>query len=271
MRMPDMNHDLEINRASWDELAALHGQDSYYDSEALVAGASSLIEEEEVALRDALAGDVSGLEVLHLQCHLGFDAITFARRGASVTGVDFSDVALAKAARLASRANVRANWVRADAARLPDSLHERFGLVWATIGVLCWIEDLDAWMASAASALAPEGRLVLMDGHPLGGAFKLEPLRLARAYGGASRREIERGWDYATPQRTGPQVQFHHSLGEIVTAAAEAGLRVLQLREHTDLSHDLRMEKLQREDDGRFRRRVDGHAIPILFTLIASR
>jgi hypothetical protein len=35
-----MNADSEINRASRNELAAVHGQDAYYDSDALVAGAS---------------------------------------------------------------------------------------------------------------------------------------------------------------------------------------------------------------------------------------
>ena len=32
----------ETNRAHWDALAAVHGQDDYYDAEALVGGADSL-------------------------------------------------------------------------------------------------------------------------------------------------------------------------------------------------------------------------------------
>jgi len=46
--------DHELNQASWDQLAAIHGQDSYYDTDALSAGASSLIAEEEAALLEAL-------------------------------------------------------------------------------------------------------------------------------------------------------------------------------------------------------------------------
>ena len=34
--------DHETNRVIWDQLAAIHGQDAYYDAEALCAGASSL-------------------------------------------------------------------------------------------------------------------------------------------------------------------------------------------------------------------------------------
>jgi SAM-dependent methyltransferase len=266
-----MHPDHAINRTSWDELAAAHGQDSYYDSEALIAGASSLIEEEEAALAIAVGADLVGCRILHLQCHLGFDAITFARRGASVTGVDFSTVALRKARCLADRCGVEVEWVCADAVALPTCLDARFDLVWATMGVLCWIADVQAWMRAVAGTLAPGGRLVLLDGHPLGHVLKSEPLHLARPYLDSHRRVLASGWDYASSMRTGQQVQFFHSLGEIVSAVAGAGLCVRQLREHIDLSCDPFVAYLKREDDGRHRRRANGHALPVLFTLIASR
>ena len=91
-----------INRAHWDSLASVHGQDAYYDTEALVAGADSLREAEAAGLREAV-GAVAGLDVLHLQCHIGFDSISLARRGARVVGVDFSPASLEKARALARR------------------------------------------------------------------------------------------------------------------------------------------------------------------------
>jgi hypothetical protein len=51
------------------------------------------------------------------------------RRGARVTGVDFSQVSQAKARRLAERCGVQVDRVEADATDLPASLHERFDLV----------------------------------------------------------------------------------------------------------------------------------------------
>ena len=267
-----MHPDHSINRISWDELAASHGQDAYYDSEALVDGASSLIDEEEAALALAIRTKLTGRRVLHLQCHLGFDAITFARRGASVAGVDFSTVALEKARFLSERCGVEVEWICADAIALPRALDGRFDLVWATMGVLCWIADVRAWMCAVANTLAAGGRLVLIDGHPLGALLKSEPvLHVARPYVDSHRRFVEAGWDYASPMRTGPQVQFFHSLGEVVSAAASAGLYVRHLHEHTDLSCDLSVAYLKREPDGRYRRRADGHALPVMFTLIAMR
>ena len=113
--------DHELNRASWDQLAAIHGQDAYYDAEALCAGASSLISEEEAALTLACGADLARKRILHLQCHLGFDAITFARRGACVTGVDFSAVALERARALAARCDVTIAW----SARMSSSYRNR--------------------------------------------------------------------------------------------------------------------------------------------------
>jgi hypothetical protein len=79
--MPDALTARRINRAHWDALAAAHGQDAYYDTEALIAGQDSLTEVETAGIREAI-GAVAGLDVLHLQCHIGFDAISLARRDA---------------------------------------------------------------------------------------------------------------------------------------------------------------------------------------------
>jgi 23S rRNA G2069 N7-methylase RlmK/C1962 C5-methylase RlmI len=46
-------------------------------------------------------GDVRGLELLHLQCHIGTDTLSLARLGAKVTGLDFSGPALSVARDLA--------------------------------------------------------------------------------------------------------------------------------------------------------------------------
>ena len=84
-----------------------------------------------------------------------------------MTGADFSPASLAKARDLAARAGVEVEFVEADATALPAPLHGRFDIVYSTLGVICWIEDLGAWMRSAHAALRPGGRLVLVEIHPL--------------------------------------------------------------------------------------------------------
>jgi SAM-dependent methyltransferase len=264
----------DTNRRYWDALAAVHGQDAYYDTEALAGGASSLGELEEAAVREAV-GDVAGLDVLHIQCHIAHDAISLARRGARMAGADLSPAALAKARATAERCGVELELVEADSQALPESLHGRFDLAYATIGVLCWIGDLDGWMRSAHAVLRPGGRLVLVDIHPLYMTMAtVEPLALDFPYADDGPRRFDEEGSYADPDAklaATASIQFGHSLGEIITAALRAGLRVEALHEHLEVDRDPRGDMLARDDDGRYRLRISGEKLPILYTLIATR
>src|SRR5919199_1651596 len=98
--MPDTRAARRLNRALWDSLAAVHGNDAMYDDEALVAGRDTIRELEAAGIREAV-GAVAGLDVLHVQCHIGHDTISLARRGARVTGADFSPASVERARELA--------------------------------------------------------------------------------------------------------------------------------------------------------------------------
>ena len=87
----------EANRANWDERVPIHVSGEFYDVASFKGGQERLqpFEIDEV-------GDVSGKELLHLQCHFGIDTLSWARRGARVTGLDFSAPAVEAARGLAS-------------------------------------------------------------------------------------------------------------------------------------------------------------------------
>jgi SAM-dependent methyltransferase len=263
-----------INRAHWDSLASVHGQDAYYDTEALVAGADSLREAEAAGLREAV-GAVAGLDVLHLQCHIGFDSISLARRGARVVGVDFSPASLEKARALARRCEVDVEFVEGDATALPVELHNRFDLVYATIGVIAWIDDIQAWMRSAAAALRGGGRLLLVEIHPLYNMVEsLDPLRFDFSYADEGARAFDDPGSYAgadLPVASTENVVYAHSLGEVVNAALSAGLRIERLDEHLDADFDPRGDILSATDDGRYELRVNGERLPVLFALVAGK
>jgi SAM-dependent methyltransferase len=272
--MPDARAARRLNRAHWDALAALHGHDSIYDEDALLAGADSLDEQEAAGIREAV-GAVAGLDVVHLQCHIGFDTISLARRGARVTGVDFSRVAIERARDLARRCGVEAEFVEGDTTDLPAELHGRFDLAFASVGVTCWIEDMTAWMRSAAAALKGGGRLLLVDLHPLFLMFdSVDPPVLGFPYAFDGGRAFDEDGSYADPSLhvgATETIQYAHSLGEIVTAAVAAGLRIERLDEHLDAEHDSRGDVLARDDDGRFHLRFGGELLPLTYTLIARR
>ena len=273
--MPDARTARRINRAHWDALADAHGQgDPIYDTKALIAGADSLHEAEAAGVREAV-GAVAGLDVMHLQCHIGFDAISLARRGARVVGVDFSPAALEKARTLARRCEVRVDFVEADATKLPVDLHNKFDLVYATIGVIVWIDDLRAWMRSAAAALRGGGKLMLVDIHPLTMMLaSVDPLAFDFPYGFDGPRSYDEPGSYAgadLPVSSTQTVEYGHSLGEIIVAALGAGLKIQHVEEHLEADFDPRGNLLEPDEDGRYRVRADGELLPMLFTLIAAK
>lgn len=149
------------------------------------------------------AAEVGGLapgRALDLACGEGRNAVWLAERGWRVTGVDFSDVALGKAAELAASRGVEAEWVVADV--LQHELEARaFDLV-----VLLYLqlprEDLLRAVRSAARAVAPGGTLVVL-GH--------DTTNLAQGYGGPKDASVLYTAEDVVP-----------ALGDLVVERAEA-------------------------------------------------
>lgn len=111
------------------------------------------------------ASEVADLEpgrALDLACGEGRNAVWLAERGWHTTGLDFSDVALAKAERLAASRGVEVEWVLAD---VLDHEPERgaFDLV-AVLYLQLPHEQLAKVLRSAREALAPGGTLLVL-GH----------------------------------------------------------------------------------------------------------
>lgn len=264
-------HAVRLNQESWDERAVLHSQDpNFYDTDSVLRGASSLRETEL-----ALAGDVTGARLLHLQCHLGLDTLSWARRGARPTGVDFSPVAVAKAHRLAERAGQDVAFVHADVCNLPVDLHQRFDLAVATYGIFTWIGDLSAWANNAAATLAPGGRLIVVDLHPLIQMIEQSsPLEVDFPYANNGPHHCHSDTSYANP--TAPltaadTIQWAHSVGEIITAVAKAGLRIEQVDEPLSSDHNDRPGVLTAGTDGRWRLDIWGKPLPVLLAVLASK
>ena len=79
----------DTNRKLWNGLVSINKRSKMYDLDGFRKGKSSLnfIELEEL-------GDVRGKSLLHLQCHFGMDTLSWAKQGAKVTGIDFSEEAI---------------------------------------------------------------------------------------------------------------------------------------------------------------------------------
>lgn len=264
----------EANRARWDERVPIHAASDYYDLDAFLAGRDVLR-----GFEIAEVGDVTGKTLLHLQCHIGLDTLSWACRGAAqVVGLDFSEPAVEVARGLAGSLGLsqeRAAFVPSDvydaAEAVPDSAYD---IVYTGTGALNWLPDVPRWAEVAASLVAPGGFLYLAEFHPLTDCLDDETGSTV-TYDYFSRDAwvdespgTYADFDAATVHNR--SVEWQHPVGEVVSALAAAGLRIEFLHEH-DASLFARYPALVRHADGSYRFPADRPRIPMMYSVKASR
>lgn len=134
-----------------------HAWDERYAASELVWSA-----EPNVFLVEEVEGMPPG-RALDIAAGEGRNAIWLARRGWDVTAVDFSEVALDKARRLAARAGVRVDWVLADVTTYAPE-PGGYDLV-IVLYLHLPAPERRVVLRSAASALAPGGTLLVVGHH----------------------------------------------------------------------------------------------------------
>jgi SAM-dependent methyltransferase len=151
------------NLARWEESVPLHAESDLYDLVGFRSGRDDIRPFELVEL-----GDVAGLDLVHLQCHLGTDTLSWARHGARVVGLDFSPAAVEVATQLAIDCEIEADFVCSDVYNARNALAGRsFDVVYTGIGALGWLSDLDEWAREVAGLLRPGDVLYLVEIHPI--------------------------------------------------------------------------------------------------------
>jgi ubiquinone/menaquinone biosynthesis C-methylase UbiE len=262
----------ESNRAFWNELADIHEKSTFYDVDSFMRGRNTLrpIELEEL-------GDVRGKSLLHLQCHFGMDTLSWSRLGANVTGVDFSDHALALARRLATELGLQARFIQSDIYELPSALDEQFDIVITSYGVLCWLRDLNAWANVINRFLKPGGTFLIVEGHPLADLLDdncpQDNLRMTYQYFDKSMLTFHDKHSYADSTIEVQQpvhYEWMHTLQEIFGALLNAGLRIQAFHEYP-FSMYQKFPWLSKSDDGWWRPTDESISIPMLFSLKATK
>lgn len=231
--------ELEATRASWDRATATHNAHKGDQVGRLLRGEELLFPEEL-----ELLGDLRGRSVVHLQCNSGQDTVCLARRGARVHGVDFSGVAIDFARELAARCGAGATFEQAEVLRWLRETPRRFDVAFASYGVTGWHPDVDAWMAGVSRMLQPGGQLVYVEFHPLIWSFGKD-LGFSGDDYFSKGPYVEPVGDYVAESGSAlsapgaevvpndlPAYGYQHTLGEVVTAVARAGMELELLREH---------------------------------------
>ncbi len=263
----------KTNLALWNERTEIHAKSEYYDVEGFKAGRNSLhsIELEEL-------GDVRGKSLLHLQCHFGMDTLSWTRLGATVTGADFSDKAIALAKSLSEELHIPARFVQTDIYELPNVLEDEFDIVFTSYGVLCWLPDMPRWGELVAHFLKPGGTFYIVEFHPtmymFDDAEEITELRVAYSYFHKDEPDM---WevqgtyaDREAPTTQNREYGWTHSLGDIVNALIDAGLRIEFLHEFPYCA-DKMLPMMEQDAEGWWRLPKYDDYLPLMFSLKATK
>jgi SAM-dependent methyltransferase len=260
----------EANRAYWDERVPIHASGEFYDVAGLKAGQERLrpFEISEV-------GDVSGKDLLHLQCHFGIDTLSWARRGARVVGLDFSLPAIEEARKLAAELALDAEFVHSAVYDAPRVLGGRdFDMVYTGLGAIYWLPDIRRWARVVASLIRPGGFLYLSEFHPFSNVFGDDDLTVVDDYFHSEEPYV---WDepgtYADLEAEtvhNRTYEWNHALGYVVSAVIEAGL-ILEFLHEQDYTLYPRWPFLEKSAFDTYRMPESVPRLPLMYSLRARR
>lgn len=280
---------LEENRISWNAATAQHNTHKGDQAAFFRAGGNTLYPEE-----IALLGGIRGKTLLHLQCNAGQDTLSIAAHlGATVTGVDISDEAIAFARRLAADSGIPASFIRSDAYDWFRTNQTHYDVVFSSYGALPWLADLPGWGQGVAAALKPGGHFVLVEFHPalaildgaltgdwsqgndyMGGTHYAFPIGIGDyvADAGGTLPNTE---DYIPPTEPyvnpNPSHEFSWGIADTVTALLDAGLRLTALREYPYSNGFRPYANMVQIPGGRWTFADEIPVMPLMFAVRAER
>ena len=232
----------KINKVLWEETAEIHRK---LKMEELVEkfkrpGFSLLDKFETAFLHDKI--HVAGKDVIQLCCNNARELLSIKNLGANrCVGVDITEGFIQQGRELAQVANREIELFTMDVYDIPDSWYNSFDVVYVTVGVISWLQDLNKFMALISKLLRTDGFLLLYEMHPILELFEPsndQPLLSQFSYFRNEPYFEEEGYDYYdnTQITESISINFQHTLEEIMMDCITNGLIIREFREY---SHDI--------------------------------
>ena len=266
----------QVNKANWNDRVAIHWASREYGVQKFIDNPRHI--SQTVELDRADVGDVTGKSLLHLQCHIGTDTLSWARLGAEVTGVDLSDASIAAAKRLSADSGTPARFVETELYESTLALAgEQFDVVYTGVGALTWLPDIHRWAQVVAQFTKPGGTFYIRDVHPMmwtldhernDGLLVIKDRYFELSEPLVSDDEVSyHGEGRLAHQRTH---EWNHALGQTVTALIDAGLQIEFLKEQ-DYSQYRALPWFVQGDDGLWRLPNGQERLPMTFSIRARK
>jgi ubiquinone/menaquinone biosynthesis C-methylase UbiE len=258
---------IAINRESWNKRTETHMASEFYDVAGFLNGNTSL---NDIELN--LLGDITGKNVLHLQCHFGQDTISLQRMGANATGVDLSNISIASANDLSVKAGVSPTFICCDIYDLPDYLNEQFDVVFTSYGTIGWLPDLDKWAGIISRFLKPDGKFVFAEFHPVVWMFDDDFKNVGYSYFNTGAIVETENGSYAARNAAFTQqyVCWNHGVSEVLNSLVKHGLEVNSLDEFNYSPYNCFKETVEFETK-KYRIKHLDDKIPMVYAIVATK
>ena len=260
---------IQANRLAWNASAARHRQSPEWRRQLSGFADASFSTLDPVITRTLASHGLKGARAVQIGCNNGRETLSMLAQGAShTTGIDQSDAFIAQAEELraVSPHGGKCRFVRANVYDLPDELHGTFDLALITIGVLNWMPDLSRFLAAVPWLLAPGGRLVIYETHPVLDMFEPNGEDAHTPRNSYFRTEPfitddEIVYDGSATTKAPPSYWYFHTMGEIVSGCVRAGLQIVELVAYPHSNREVDYD-IYLDNDAQ---------LPLCYTLVATR
>ena len=259
----------QANRLAWNASADRHRQSREWQRQLEGFADPAFSTFDPVITAVLRENGIEGARVVQVACNNGRETLSALALGAArATGIDQSDAFIAQAEELraVSPLGAGARFVCANVYELPDGLSAGADLALITIGALNWMPDLTRFLKVVSSLLAPGGRLVIYETHPVLDMFDPHgdnPHGLRYSYFRQEPfvTEDEIVYDGSAAGKAPPSYWHFHTMGDIVTGCVRAGLQILELTEYPHSNREVDYDVY-----------VGNEAqLPLCYTLVAAK
>ena len=228
-----------INKAYWNEIASVH-QESYVNDLIQRISQPNFTTFDAVEQRLFEKINLLGKSVAQICCNNARELISVKKAGAGrCVGFDISDEFIKQGERLKQAAEVEIELVCSDIYDLNNSYNNQFDLLYITIGVLGWLQDLTTFFTILDRLLRPGGQILVYEMHPILELFEEDSGGTIRNDYFNKKPYLEEGAnDYMNPNAVikSPSYWFHHPLAEILGGFISHNFIITHFEEY---AHDI--------------------------------
>lgn len=257
-----------INKKWWNDVTPVHLKSDLYNLAQFKKGKTSLQRTEIEEL-----GNVRGKTMLHLLCHFGMDTLSWARRGAVVTGVDLSDSSIRLAKKISREVGTPATFICCDIYELPKVLDKKFDIIFISYGVLLWLSNIQKFAKIINHFLNDGGVFYIIELHPFTNILSHDFKLFYKYFDHGPYLDDSSGTytDWNTADVKGITYEWSYTMGDIINSLIREGLKIEFVHEFPYTMYDQFPGFMEKNKKGQYVLQNKKIQIPLLFSLKASK